>query len=269
MEKDAPIGLFDSGLGGVGVLKTAIELLPHEHFIYYGDDGHAPYGTKTRQEIMRLSKQCVDFLLQKGVKAILIACNTATGVAVKTLREVYDFPIVSMEPAVKVGLTLLRGGKIVVMATPATLRQEKYLNLIARLGCADSVIPLPCDGLVELIEAGKWNHLETEGYLAHLVDGLSGQKVDCVVLGCTHYVFVREEIRRVFESLGKDVRIVDGSEGTVNHLRNLLNQKGLLRTEGSRTVQLYTSGDKGKILPLYCKALGETFPPENGGIIIG
>lgn len=220
---NAPIGFFDSGMGGVAVLKTATEILPFENFIYYGDNGFAPYGSKSSKEILERANYIVDFLLSKNVKAIVIACNTATGVAVKSLREKYDLPIISMEPAVKLGLENINDGKILVLATPATLEQDKYNSLIKKLDCQDEVISLPCDGLVELIEGGAKQGVEE--YLFKKLGEIKDQKIDCVVLGCTHYVFVKDEIMSVMDKLGKSICVVDGSYGTVNHLKSLLEEK--------------------------------------------
>lgn len=251
---DAPIGFFDSGMGGVAVLKTAIEILPFENFIYYGDNGFAPYGSKNREEILDRANYIVDFLLRKKVKAIVIACNTATGVAVQSLREKYDLPIISMEPAVKVGLEKIDDGKILVLATPATLKQDKYKRLIEKLDCQQDVISLPCDGLVELIESGAKQGVEE--YLLNRLDKIKNQKIDCVVLGCTHYVFVKDEIQSVMEKLGGAPLIVDGSFGTVAHLKSLLEQKGQLRKSGERRIELFTSGDPDIFFPMMRKALG-------------
>lgn len=257
MNKDAPIGFFDSGLGGLCVLARAMQKMPRENFIYFGDNAFAPYGSKSREEIFRRSSFIVDFLLQKGVKAIVIACNTATGVAVKELREMHRLPIISMEPAVKVAKGYQTDGKIAVLATPATLQQEKYRQLIQRLGCEQQVLPLPCAGLVELIEAGKLDGAQMETYLERILKPLAAHRIDSVVLGCTHYVFVKRQIERALTKMGKVPVIVDGAQGTVNHLKEILLQSGQYNDRTPGSVRVYTSGDPEQIRPMVRAAIGD------------
>ena len=251
-----PIGVFDSGLGGIAVLKVAKDILPNESFIYYGDNANAPYGIKEKEEIFKLSKSCVDFLLEKGVKAILIACNTATGVSVKRLREMYDIPFVSMEPAVKVGMKNAHGGKVLVLATPATLKQEKYLDLLVRLDAKDEVTEVACKGLAALIEQGEWQGAKIEEYLKEKLSVVENVPVDSCVLGCTHYAFVRTEIDKALKKLGKNACIVDGSEGTAKHLKHILEEKDMLCEKSHKQNITIYSSDKTKE-PLLKKALYE------------
>lgn len=242
-----PIGIFDSGLGGIAVLKVAKDILKNENFVYYGDNANAPYGIKTRQEIFKLSKACVDFLVKKDVKAILIACNTATGVSVKQLRAMYDIPFVSMEPAVKVGMKNAHGGKILVMATPATLKQEKYINLVSNLNAEDEVIELPCEGLAALIERGVWSGKQMEEYLTSKLSAIKDVHIDSCVLGCTHYAFAQKSIEKVLKSMDKAVVIVDGSAGTVRHLKNILAEKDMLNScHNNQKIHIYSS-DESKL----------------------
>ena len=255
--KSNPIGFFDSGLGGLSVLSEAVKEMPHENFIYFGDNGYAPYGSKSREEIFRRANWIVDFLLRKNVKAIVIACNTATGVAVKELREMHQLPIISMEPAIKVAQAHQQDGKIVVMATPATLVQQKYRSLVEHLGCGDDVIPLPCDGLVELIEDGKLEGQELEAYLERLLQPLRSIRVDSVVLGCTHYSFVQEQIEKILAQLGQAPIVVDGGRGTVRHLKELLIQAGQYRDSGEQSIRIYTSGNPTKMESVVKEAVGD------------
>lgn len=242
-----PIGIFDSGLGGIAVLKVAKNILKNENFIYYGDNANAPYGIKSREEIFSLSKACVEFLLKKDVKAILIACNTATGVSVKRLREMYPIPFVSMEPAVKVGMKNTHGGKVLVMATPATLGQDKYQSLVSNLHAKDEVIELPCKGLAGLIETGVWEGAEMESYLKGKLGKIAKVPIDSCVLGCTHYAFAQKSIEKVLKSIGKDVVIVDGSAGTARHLLHILDEADMLASPGNhRTIQIFSS-DNSKL----------------------
>ena len=249
-----PIGIFDSGMGGIAVLKVAKDILCHENFIYFGDNKNAPYGIKTKEEIFDLSKACVDFLIEKNVKAILIACNTATGVSVKRLREMYPIPFVSMEPAVKVGLKNCHGGKVLVMATPATLRQEKYKNLVSRLNANDYVIDMPCEGLAALIEKGVWDGPILEEYLFDKLYSIKNTVIDSCVLGCTHYTFVKPTIDKVLSSFDQSPLIVDGSEGTARHLKNILEEKNMLSsTNQHQRIDIYSSDED--MLPILKTAL--------------
>lgn len=242
-----PIGIFDSGLGGIAVLKVAKNILCHENFIYYGDNKNAPYGIKSRQEIFDLSKACVDFLVNRNVKAILIACNTATGVSVKRLRAMYPIPFVSMEPAVKVGMKNTHGGKVLVMATPATLKQDKYIELVTRLHADNEVIEMPCEGLAALIEKGVWQGEQMEEYLFEKLSPVKDIPIDSCVLGCTHYAFAKESISKVLRALGKDVVIVDGSEGTTRHLKSILMEKNMLNSmSNNQRIDIYSS-DESKL----------------------
>ncbi len=212
----APIGVFDSGVGGISVLAELHSVLPNEDFIYLGDSKNAPYGTKTADEILELSENCVKKLLDMGAKAIVIACNTATSVSAGVLREKYkSIPVIGIEPAVKPASEYKENSKILVMATPVTLKKEKFINLIHNIN-NNEVIPLPCAGLVELIEEGKTEGEEIRAFLENLLSPFVLENIISVVLGCTHYPFVREEIRKVFPY---EVKIFDGGLGTANETK--------------------------------------------------
>ena len=165
-----PIGFMDSGVGGISVLREAVKLLPNEKFIYYGDSQNAPYGIKTDVQIRKLTFNAVEVLRQKPVKAIVIACNTATSVAINDLRTRYqDMPIIGIEPAVKPAIKISHNQKILIMATPMTLKREKFFNLVERYADADQVLPLACPGLVELIEQGQINGAKVQKFLSDLL----------------------------------------------------------------------------------------------------
>ena len=207
-----PIGVFDSGVGGISVLAELSRVLPNEDFIYLGDSKNAPYGTRPDGEILELSENCAKTLIDMGVKAIVIACNTATSVSAKYLREKYkNIPVIGIEPAVKPASEYKKGSKILVMATPVTLKKEKFINLIDSVDNDSEIIPLPCAGLVELIEQGKTDCEEMEGFLKNLLSPYFKQNIDCIVLGCTHYPFVKEKIKEAFPY---EVKIFDGGYGT-------------------------------------------------------
>lgn len=235
------IGLFDSGVGGVSVLHTARRILPNEHFLYYGDNGHAPYGPKPLEEIRRLSAESVGVLLDRGVKAVVIACNTATSAYAEILRAELKLPVIGMEPALKPAQEARHGGEILVLATQATLTLPKFQRLMKRYG--DHVIPVVGRGLVELVEAGKADSPETEAALRELLGKYVGRSIDSVVLGCTHYPFLAGAIRRMFP----EAELFDGRTGTCMRLKHLL-EAGGLRSKGTEgSVEFLTSGDASTI----------------------
>lgn len=240
----APIGVFDSGLGGISVLRNMVRLLPNEKFIYFGDDKNAPYGTKTESEILSLALKDVDFLLKKGAKAIVIACNTATSAAAAYLRENLDLPIIGMEPALKPASMVRKNGMIGVLATPATLRQNKFRLLMEKYG--QHALPIPCPGLMEFAERGETYSENLIDFLKSLFKDYSSENLDAAVLGCTHYVFLKKAVSEVLSN----VPLFDGNEGTARQLKNVLASKNLLSDEAEGGIELHTSGDACRILPL-------------------
>lgn len=235
--KEKPIGFFDSGVGGISVLKESLKVLPNEDFVYFGDSINAPYGTKDVNEVKKMTFDAVDFLLDKGVKAVVIACNTATSAAIDDLREKYkDIPIIGIEPALKPAVEISKGKSIIIMATPMTLAEKKFSNLMQQYNEEVHIIPLPCAGLVELIENGVIEGYEIEGYLKEKLKEFMDLDVASIVLGCTHYPFIKKELSKI---VGDRTVIIDGSIGTVNQLKrqlacnNLLNQK---KTKGTITI---------------------------------
>lgn len=227
-ENELPIGIFDSGMGGVSVLKCAAKALPYENFIYFGDTANAPYGDKSEEEIQKLTLKCGEFLYQKGVKAMLIACNTATSAAVIKMRDKFKMPVISMEPAVKPAMESSQDGLIVVMATAATIAQKRYRLLIERLGCINRVVNIPCCGLVELVEKGDFNNPEIDAYIKGKLNPLAGENVCGIVIGCTHYSFVSKNIERAAnEILVGNRRIFDGKYGTVRQLGRILSENNI------------------------------------------
>ena len=178
-KKNMPIGFFDSGVGGLSVLKEAIKLMPNENYIYFGDSKNAPYGVKTVNEVKELTYKAVEFLLDKGAKAIVIACNTATSAAVAELRKSYpNIPLVGIEPAVKPAVQLKTGKSIIIMATPMTIKEKKFNNLISRFKADADIRPMPCAGLVEFIEAGKLHDDELKEYLKGKYIGYKKEVLD-------------------------------------------------------------------------------------------
>lgn len=234
------IGFFDSGVGGLSVLRETIKLMPNENYIYFGDSKNAPYGVKTVEQVQELSFKAIDFLRSKGVKAIVVACNTATSAAIEQLRESYrDIPIIGIEPALKPAVELHRPGSIVIMATPMTLVEKKFNALQKKFKEEADICPLPCDGLVEIIESGNIDGELVEAYLRKRFKEVEGDKIAAVVLGCTHYPFVKDTIIKI---LGESVPVIDGSEGTSRHLRNILEEEGIVNSSSVKgTVDIYNS----------------------------
>lgn len=237
MSSSAPIGVFDSGLGGISVAREIAKDMPAEHVLYFGDSANAPYGVKTPEQVKALSFDIVERFVEHGVKAVVIACNTATSAAVNDLREHYDIPIIGMEPALKVACD--RGDaplgqqhipqRVIVAATPLTLRERKFAELMKRFDSDNTIFKEPCPDLVEIVESGQLgNHDLVMRTLHHYFDRYDLDRIDSVVLGCTHFVFYRDYFR---ELLPKHAVIIDGNEGTVRHLGVVLESLGKLAPE--------------------------------------
>ena len=228
-----PIGVMDSGVGGVFVLRQLTRLLPHERFVFYGDQGNAPYGSRDTGEIQRLTMAAARALLDRQIKCLVVACNTATAAAIVLLRQELAIPVVGTEPALKPALRAFPDGPVAVMATPSTAASEKFRRL--REGMTGEVRVLPCPGLATLVENSGPNAPERLAYLA----GLFGDfRPRAVVLGCTHYSSLKEELRAV---LG-EVAVFDGADGVARQTRRVLRERGLLRAEGPGSVELLSSG---------------------------
>ncbi len=234
-QAEHPIGVFDSGVGGISALRAMIRALPQEHFIYYGDTANAPYGTKETAEVIACVRQVTERLLARKIKALVIACNTATGAAAYTLRRELTIPVIGMEPALKPASEIRKNGDVLVLATPLTLHQEKFNLLMEKYG--EGAVRVPCTGLMELVEQENWQG--AEAYLKEVFAQYDTAKVDAVVLGCTHYVFLKDMIRGM---LPERVAITEGSEGTARQLKRVLARNRLLRESGEGRVELETSG---------------------------
>lgn len=251
-QKDKPIGIFDSGIGGISVLGEMARQMPGEKYIYLADSANAPYGTKSSAYVREVSLKAARSMSAKGIKALVVACNTATSVAIKEIREELDIPVIGMEPALKPAVETSEEGIIVVMATPLTLQEEKFNSLFRKFNTAASIIPLPCKGLVELIEAEAGSG-QIRDLVQEIMKTVPLPDVSTIVLGCTHYCFIRDEIMQV---TGAGPRIIDGNEGTARHLKNTLQAAGLLvplcETRRKVDVEFLTTGDSRKTVPL-CK----------------
>ena len=254
--KNRPIGFFDSGVGGLSVLKEAIKIMPNEDYIYFGDSKNAPYGIKSKGDVRELTFKAVEFLLNKGVKGIAIACNTATSAAVADLRNMYpELPLVGIEPALKPAVELNKDGDILIMATSMTLKEEKFKRLMDKYKDRASIIPVPCPGLVEFIEAGKCQGEDIEEYLLEKIHTYRLGNISSVVLGCTHYPFIKDTLLKI---VGKDVNIIDGGFGTAKELKRRLLEKNLLsKCNKIGNVEIINSSGKKEVIDLSYKLLNE------------
>ncbi len=245
-QKTDYIAVFDSGVGGISVLRQLRKVMPNERYLYFGDSANAPYGTKSSQQVQALALAVARRLVAQGVKALVVACNTATAAAIDILRETYpDLIVVGIEPALKVGADKYPGRHIGVMATPVTLEGDKFHRLLERFTdrCQISLISAP--GLADLVEEGKQNGPEGEALLRRLLEPYQG-KLDALVLGCTHYPFAEEMIRKI---LGSKTELLDGGEGTAAQTKHLLQSRGLLH-EGPGEVVFQNSLPDGHMLEL-------------------
>ncbi|MDY4222810.1 MAG: glutamate racemase [Candidatus Faecousia sp.] len=246
------IAVLDSGLGGLSVLRHLRRRMPGERFLYYGDSAHAPYGTRSRQEVEALTLGAAEMLMQRGLKALVVACNTATSAAIETLRKKYpDLIVVGIEPALKLAADRYPGGGIGVMATPVTLREEKFCHLLSRYEGSCRVYKIPAPQLVPLIEAGKVDTPQMEQTLHSLLDPYKG-KLDALVLGCTHYPFASHAMERL---LGPTVAVLDGGDGTARETRHRLEAADLLEN-GPGALILENSLDTQEIIRRSRRMLG-------------
>ena len=247
------IFVFDSGLGGISVLRELVQVLPGERFLYFGDSQNAPYGTRSTEEVRSLTEASIAAFLPRGIKAIVVACNTATAAAIESLRAQYpDKIIIGMEPALKLAAERHAGGRILVMATNVTLREEKFCALMDRFSSVCRVVPLPCPGLVEYIEAGCLDPPEVRQHLHHLLSPALAGGVDAIVLGCTHFPFLKPLIQ---ELAGPCVEILDGALGAALQTRRRLESGALLRPAARGTVEFHNSLNTPEILDISTRLL--------------
>ncbi len=236
---DAPIGVFDSGVGGISVLQHIHALLPHEQLLYVADSKYAPYGSKTPEEIQSRCFAIADFLIEKGVKAIVVACNTATAAAIDLMRARYALPIIGMEPAVKPAAEASRNGVIGVLATVGTLKSAQFAGLLESYGRNVKVVTQGCVGLVECIERGELNGAVTRKLLEQYCQPLLDEGADTIVLGCTHYPFVKPLIRQI---VGDGVTLIDTGAAVAMHLQTRLAALYLLTQQHrAGTVKFWTN----------------------------
>ncbi len=233
------IALFDSGIGGLTVLKDVLESLPNEDFIYFSDGDNAPYGNKSKEQIREYVFNAVDFLADKNIKALLVACNTATSVAIDDLRDTHNFPIIGMEPAVKPAVQNESEKRVLVFATELTLKEERFQNLVSKIDTNNIVDYLPLQQLVMFAENFQFDDETIIPYLQKQLSGLNLDEYGTIVLGCTHFPYFINHFKQVIPS---EIQIIDGNEGTINNLKRKL--EGHLNN-GSGKIEYYLSSRPG------------------------
>ena len=250
-DKTEYIAVFDSGVGGISVLRELLRVMPEERYLYFGDSANAPYGTRSTEQVRALTLAAAEKLMDRGIKALVVACNTATAAAIVQLRQRYpETVVIGIEPALKLAADNFPQGRVGVLATPLTLREEKFAHLAERFPAMQvSAIPLP--GLVELIENGA-SPEAVEAFLDPILTPYAG-KLDAVVLGCTHYPLVAEAIGKL---LGAETVLLDGGKGTALHTRRRLEQADLLG-KGPGEILIESSADDPEKLRLARRLLGE------------
>jgi len=250
-----PIGLFDSGVGGLSVWREVVALLPAEDTIYVADQVHCPYGERTPEEISTLSEGITRFLLEQGAKVIVVACNTASAAALCHLRQQFSVPFVGMEPAVKPAAERTVRGKVGVMATPTTLAGAPFIRLVNRFAQDVEVVQSICPGLVQLVEEGELDGPVPEERVTGCLQPLRAEGVDVLVLGCTHYPFLRPVIERV---MGPGVEVIDPAPAVAQQVRRVLERDEMLnerQTAGAH--RMYTSGDRRSFRRMVSRLVGE------------
>jgi glutamate racemase len=258
MSNDAPIGVFDSGVGGLSVLGEIRALLPNESLLYVADSGHVPYGEKSPEFIRERCRYLAAFLLEQGAKALVLACNTATAAGVAELRELYpQLPIVGMEPAVKPAAAATRSGVVGVLATTGTLKSARFAALLDRFASDVRVITQPCPGLVERIEAGDLDGAQTRDMLRGWVQPLLAEGCDTLILGCTHYPFIKPLLR---ELLPASVSLIDTGAAVARQLQRRLGEHQLLAGGPAQAARFWSSAEPLRMQAVLPRLWGESAP---------
>ena len=252
---NAPIGIFDSGLGGLSVAAEVVKQLPDERIIYFADNAHVPYGERPLDEIRYFALQITQFLLGRGAKAVVMACNMSSAMALEPAREAHpDVPILGViDPGAKAAVDVSDGGPIGVLATTGTVNSKAYTRAVARFDSGARVIQQACPRLVPLVEQGKADSEEAEVAVRDYVRPLLGERCATIILGCTHYPFLPDRIR---SAAGSEVAIVDPAEETVRTLRNILLERGVQSDQLALPHAFYTSGETAEFAALGSAFLG-------------
>ena len=234
-----PIGFFDSGMGGLSVLHHAIKILPNENYIYYADTDNVPYGIKTNNQIKKYVDDAVKFMINKNVKTIVIACNTATSVEIEGLRKKYTIPIIGIEPAVKPAIKINKEKRIMLIATPVTVREEKLKKLLQEVDKENKVDLLALPRLVEFAEREEFESNSVEEYLRQEFKELNLNNYSELVLGCTHFNYFKPIFKKIFDN---NINILDGNIGIINRLKSVLSENELLGNTKTINIEYYYSG---------------------------
>ena len=254
-----PIGIFDSGVGGLTILSEIKKLLPDERFIYIADQSYMPYGERTNEEILSRAEKIASHLFSKKVKVLVVACNTATVVAIEKLREKFDLPIIGTVPVVKSISQATKTGKIAIFATPATSKSRYLQNLILQFAPDKTVIKVGESHLEDIIESGNINSTEIETILRRELLPLVKQNVDAIALGCTHYPFIKDKIQKI---VGSNIQVFDSGGAIARRLKNILEHEGLLSTEKGEDLY-YTTGDAKNFEQVVQKLLGKNIKAQS------
>jgi glutamate racemase len=272
-QQDAPIGVFDSGVGGLSVWREIVAQLPHENTLYLADQAHIPYGPRSQEEIRRFSVAIADFLIGQGAKAIVVACNTASGAALQSLREQFPtHPFIGMEPAVKPAAERTLTGAVGVLATPTTFQGDLFRRLVDRFGRDVAIHTGICPGLVEAVESGELESPQTRDLLVGCLDPMVSYNIDQLVLGCTHYPFLEFLIRDI---VGPSITLIDPAPAVARQVERVLQQTGVLNPASGRPSHRFcTTGDHGHMSRMVSRLVRRTPNIEqvfwsNGRIRIG
>lgn len=250
------IGIFDSGIGGLSVFKEIRKVLPQEKYIYFSDNAHCPYGEKSKDYIISRAREITKFLLNEGADIIVVACNTATAAAISTLRNEFPVSFIGMEPAVKPAAMTTKTGVVGVLATAGTLKAEKYLDTRGRFAGGVKIVEHVGLGFVETVEKGNTSGEEAEVIVRSSLKPLLDEGADRIVLGCTHYPFLMDTIRKVAAGLypERDIEVIDPAPAVARHLLKVMEEKNLVRKDGF-SITLHSSGDRNQLGKTYSNLL--------------
>ena len=245
------IGIFDSGVGGLSVFREIKKLLPEERYMYFSDNAHCPYGEKSKEYIIDRARHITDFMLKEGADIIVVACNTATAAAIKTLRSEYPVSFIGMEPAIKPAAAATRTGVVGVLATAGTLKAEKYRDTKGRHAEDVTVVEHIGKGFVELVESGQTTGPKAESVVMESLEPLLDAGADTIVLGCTHYPFLRDTIEKVAVNLTpeRQITVIDPAPAVARHLFDVMADEGTIKREGF-SLSLHASGDDSVLVEM-------------------
>ncbi|MCU7834118.1 MAG: glutamate racemase [gamma proteobacterium symbiont of Taylorina sp.] len=250
---NSPIGIFDSGVGGLSVLQRSRQLLPQENFIYVADSGYAPWGSKDHHFIEQRSKIITEHLLEQGAKLIVIACNTATASIIEKFRHQYGIPFIGVEPGIKPAISVSKNGNIGIMATQGTLASQRYNELKQRFSHTVNLYHTACPGLADQVESCQINTAKTMTLLENFVQPLLTKQVDSIVLGCTHYSFLIPLMQKL---VGDSILLIDTSHAVAEQIARIIKQYSLQNNEGNGLSQFFTTGDIEKTRLVMSSLLG-------------